>query len=668
MGVFKNFSVPRWIKLSAAFFISYWGVLFFMRLVFLFIFRGGIAAETKQYVVEALYIGAKFDARLAILICLFFGIFVFFKVIFPKIPNFINRIIAVVYGVVFAATVLVYFGNIGHYAYQNMAINASVFKYLENASTSLGMIWQTYPVVWGVIGLIIIGFLAYKWTMYLLKKAAKPGEPKRSKKAHAAWITAVLLLSFVILWGQLRQFPLRWSNAYFSPDEFISNLTINPILNLYDTEQFVSGNNYDIEAVRRYYPLVAEYLGVDNPDINTLNFERVVKGRKMDRQYNVVIIITESFAYNKSSFGNPVLDATPFARELAKSSVLFTQFYTPTAHTAKAVFATLTGIPDVSSVKTSSRNPFVVNQNVIFNGFEGYNRYYFIGGSASWGNIRGILQHNIDGLQLYEEGMIPGPRNDVWGVSDLDMFREANKILSKSDRPFIAVLQTAGYHRPYTIPDDNEGFVVKDADPDMLKRYSFGSVEEYNAMRLQDHFIGEFFKLAKQEPYYENTVFLVFGDHGLGAPVSENMPRGFVHFGLIVNHVPLIIHCPKLLKPKVIDFAASQVDVLPTAAGIIGMPYRTQALGRDVFDPKYQDKHGAVIFNWNSYPQTSSFLQGKFLYFNGNQKEGLFEFAAKTYDVDLRNTYPKIYEHMRDLANGLYKTSQYMLYHNPKNR
>ena len=665
MKLFENFSVPRWVKLSAAFFVSYWALMFVMRLVFLFIFRTGLVAEAKQYLLTSLYVGAKFDARLAVEVCFLFLVFVLLKSLFPKIPIYISKIIAWLYAIAFSLTLLVYFGNIGHYAYLGMSLNASVFKYMEDASTSLTMVWESYPVIWGFIALILFAFAAFKWTMFLLNKMQQP-QPKLSKKALSAWIVAVVILSFVLLWGQLRQFPLRWSNAYFSPNTFISNLTINPILNLYDTQKFAAGQAYDIDEVRKYYPIISEYLGVDNPDIETLNFERVYHGKKMAKRYNIVVIIMESFAYNKSSFGNPALDATPVARELAKNSVLLTQFYTPTAATAKAVFATLTGIPDVSSVKSSSRNPLIVNQNIIFNSWEGYSKFYFIGGSASWGNIRGILQHNIDGLQLYEEGKISGPRNDVWGVSDLDMFREANNVLSKSDKPFVAVLQTAGYHRPYTIPADNEGFEVKDADLDTLKRYSFGSVEEYNSLRLQDHFLGEFFKMAKQQPYYENTVFLVFGDHGLGAPVSENMPRGFVHFGLITNHVPLIIHCPALLAPQVYDFAANQVDVFPTAAGIIGMPYKTSALGRDVFDPKYKNKHGAVIFNWNSYPQTSSFLRGPHLYFNANGIEGLFEFAAKTYDTDIRDAKPETYKKLRDLANGLYKTSQFMLYHNPK--
>ena len=102
---------------------------------------------------------------------------------------------------------------------------------------------------------------------------------------------------------------------------------------------------------------------------------------------------------------------------MADKSILFTHFYSPTSATARAVFATVTSIPDVTSFKTSSRNPLIVDQHVVVNALRDYEKYYFIGGSASWGNIRGILEHNLGGVHMYEEGNFEHEhRNDVWGI------------------------------------------------------------------------------------------------------------------------------------------------------------------------------------------------------------------------------------------------------------
>lgn len=89
----------------------------------------------------------------------------------------------------------------------------------------------------------------------------------------------------------------------------------------------------------------------------------------------------------------------------------------------------MTGIPDIEEVETSSRNPLVVRQHVIANEMGDYAKFYFLGGSASWGEIRGLLSTNIKGLRIYEEGSYTAPREDVWGSSDMNLFKEANKVL-----------------------------------------------------------------------------------------------------------------------------------------------------------------------------------------------------------------------------------------------
>ncbi|MFQ9865706.1 MAG: sulfatase-like hydrolase/transferase [Bilophila wadsworthia] len=110
----------------------------------------------------------------------------------------------------------------------------------------------------------------------------------------------------------------------------------------------------------------------------------------------------------------------------------------------------------------------------------------------------------------------------MWGLSDLDLFREAAAALTKSPKPFVAVIQTAGFHRPYTIPEDNAGFQIKEPSEAILKNYGFTGADEYNSLRFSDHSLGEFFKIARQQPWFDNTVFAIFGDHGLN-DTSLNM-------------------------------------------------------------------------------------------------------------------------------------------------
>ena len=71
-----------------------------------------------------------------------------------------------------------------------------------------------------------------------------------------------------------------------------------------------------------------------------------------------------------------------------------------------------------------------------------------------------VLRLNIKDLILYQEGSYDSPVPAVWGISALDLFKEANAVLKTlpKDKPFYAYIQTAGNQRPFTVPDENDGF------------------------------------------------------------------------------------------------------------------------------------------------------------------------------------------------------------------
>ncbi|MGN0017044.1 MAG: LTA synthase family protein [Candidatus Avelusimicrobium sp.] len=665
----KRTFVPGWIKSYFTFIAANWLVFTIFRVIFLFVFRAALLPANYHELWETFYIGAKFDARLACALAIPLGLFFGLCLLFRVLRKF-RGWMAAFYGLLEAAVLLVYFADFAHYAYIAMRINYSIFKYSENALISLQMAWETYPLVWAVIGLLLWGLGWGLWVNRLQKKAFENGDAYYWK-GRLAWFFGGLLATAALMFGQISQYPLRWSNAYHSTNNFICNLTLNPALNIFDTARFVKADSYDKEKTAAYYDEVAKYLGVQNPDKEKLNFGRTVTASASARKdYNVVVIFMESLAWNKISMTNPDIDPTPFVKELADRSILFTHFFAPTSATARAVFATVTSIPDVTSFKTSSRNPLVVDQHLVVNALTDYEKYYFIGGSASWGNIRGILEHNLAGVHMYEEGAFENEhRNDVWGISDLDLFREADRVLTEEQKelkkPFFAFIQTSGYHRPYTIPDDNAGFESKDIGAELAHKRSFVSVEEYNSLRFSDHALREFFKLVEKQDWYENTIFFIFGDHGLAAPQSENMPRGYVDLNLINHQIPLIITGGPIKKARVIDDVASQVDILPTAMGLLGRSYTTRAIGRDVL-AKDKPEPGALVYGWAVSPSVIGFVQGDYYYHSQGGKEGLYKYKADNYNEDISAKDPERFEHMKNLAQGLYETSRYQFYHNQK--
>jgi len=138
----------------------------------------------------------------------------------------------------------------------------------------------------------------------------------------------------------------------------------------------------------------------------------------------------------------------------------------------------------------------------------------------------------------------------------------------------------------------------------------FDGNDEYNSFRYMDHAIGLFFQNAAKEPYFNNTVFVFYGDHGTrtGAP-GDALKYG--DLSLLVYHVPMVIYAPGFhIPPKRIDVAASHIDLMPTLASFCGRPYRNQSLGLDLFDPANATKSAAFVFTTFREPPTLGLVQG----------------------------------------------------------
>lgn len=503
-----------------------------------------------------------------------------------------------------AGLLVFYVSDFLHLRYLGQRLNASALALLEDASISGAMVWQTYPVIRILLGCAGVLGLCGWGVSRLHRWAAAAPEPAR-RAVRIGWWVAAGLAVVVALFGRVGQYPLRWSDAFALRGDFAANLALNPVQSLVSSLSF-RGTGHDPAAVRAHYAQLADYLSVARPDAAALNFLREVPARPAPAagRPNVVLVICESFSAYKSSLWRNPIDTTPFFAELCRDGVLFEHCHTPHFGTARGVWATVTGLPDVAPVKTASRNPAMVDQHTIINDFTGYRKLYFLGGSTSWANIRGLLTNNIDGLQLFEEDSFKSPRVDVWGISDKSLFLEAHAELARQTEPFFAIIQTAGNHRPYTIAREDLGeFSRITATPEQLTAAGFESVEELNAFRYMDFAFRKFIEAARTAPYFRNTVFVFVGDHGIGGNAGARLPRAWTEQALTSYHVPLLFYAPGRLAPRRIASVSSMVDILPTVAGIAGIGYRNRGLGRDLLRQEEIDggrSNAAFIIDHNN--------------------------------------------------------------------
>jgi phosphoglycerol transferase MdoB-like AlkP superfamily enzyme len=482
-------------------------------------------------------------------------------------------------------TFIVFFffaADFGSFSYNQTRLDAGAMNFVEDPGISIRMMWQTYPLFWMLLGLLVSVFL-FRW-MYRKshwRVITTTDGLKIPYRRKFFIITAIILAVFV--YGRLALTPLTWKQCFVFQDSFKSYLALNPLQNFFATLK-LRKPEFNEKKAREAYPVMAEWMPF--PDKNNFSYRRIVSpgSTALESHPNIVLVMCESFSMYKSSMSGNPLNTTPFFDSLAKNGIFFERCFSPHFSTARGLFAIITGIPDAQLFKFSTRNPLAITQHTIIDNFEGYDKHYFLGGSPEFSNFGGLLK-NIDNLQMHTEGSFTSPKVNVWGISDKDLFLEANTVFKKKDKPFFAIIQTSDNHRPYMIPDrDTANFEKKIAAEGQLVKYGFESLEEYNSFRYSDYCFQKFMEAAEKEEYFHNTIFVFIGDHGVAGNAREMYPAAWTDQRLTDEHVPLLFYAPYLLKPQKRKEVVSQIDVLPTIAGMIQQPYINTTLGRDLLD------------------------------------------------------------------------------------
>ncbi|WP_095143667.1 MULTISPECIES: LTA synthase family protein [unclassified Pseudomonas] len=675
MGWLHSRRLHYWLGATATMF----ALFALLRTVFFFGFSGfdARALIDEQAILETLGIGFRFDLRLAILIMLPLALLAWLPRWNLVSSRLVRRIARVYLATTLSALLLVYIIDFGHYAYLGVRINATVLRFIDDAQISRGMIWQSYPVIWISLGWLttvaVVTLVLVRLERLTLDRPSKTIHPFSATWGSALMVVLVLLgiLGRVENINLENPVPLRWSDAFFSGNNQIAALGLNPVIFLYDTVK-VGQSRYDEAQVREHYAVMANYLGVDQPDPHTMNFVRHQAPQPYkvpgSRPPNVMFVMLESLGTSAvGAYGNPI-NPTPNLDRLATQSWFFKHFYVPVTGTAKTVWASISGVPDVTRQETATRNPLITNQHTLINAFADYEKIYTIGGNSGWANMNALIRQSIDGVRLLEERDWKSPAVDVWGISDLDLFKETDKVLQAlpKDKPFFAYVQTAGNHRPFTIPKTNDGFEVKHPTLAEVQAAGSRSVEQYNAVRLLDFNIGRLMEIAKAGGYYDNTIFVLFGDHNTRIAQIPFLAPAYEQLGLESNAVPMIIHAPGLLGTRTVEEAVGLADLLPTVAGMVGLEFRNSGMGRDIQQPAPEGERVVpLVLREGTFPLIAGVTQHYMVQMeHDGSSPTLHDLASTTPRDNVAEKHPEEFKRLTLLTRGMHETSRLMLFQN----
>ncbi|MCQ2236728.1 MAG: LTA synthase family protein [Bacteroidales bacterium] len=465
--------------------------------------------------------------------------------------------------------------NVCDFIYYRFILKRTTYNVLDilAGEDNLGKLWWRFMFDYWYALLYFIILVA---VFIYLTKLVKPRQtPVKNKWLYGAIGVVVLAIVAVCAVGGIRgdfrhsTRPITISNAAAytaSPEE--SAIVLNTPFSFIRTigkkgfEHYDYFNEDEIEKI---------YTPVHQADSSAVFSKK-----------NVVIFILESFSrefigsLNKERLGADYNGYTPFIDSLVSVGVAYHRAYANGRKSIDAMPSVLASIPSLTL-------PYVVSQysnnkiNSVASVLKeyGYQTAFFHG--APNGSMGFNSFSNMAGFDRYlgkDEYNNDADFDGWWGIWDHKFFPFYANEISKLQEPFCTALFSLSSHHPFQVPQEFEG------------RFPQGPLPVEQCIGYSDYALRTFFDMAKNQPWYNNTLFVITADHS-SIPDHVEYKNNAEAFA-----IPIIFFAPgdKNITHKDDYDIAQQADIVPTVLSYIGVNKSYISFGKDLRTTPKKDR------------------------------------------------------------------------------
>lgn len=458
----------------------------------------------------------------------------------------------------------------------------------------MGLIPSFLKQFWyvGVIFLIVCYIF---WKLLPNLKQLKPNEflTKKDLVKQVSFLILAIATGLIVARGGFRKKPVKIVDAVAYGELGNSALVLNTpfcILKTITKKENIEKVSYfgDKELTSIYNPLIKL-----NPDQPT------------DKK-NVVIIILESFGDENVGRG-----CTPFLDSLITKSYYFKNGFANGKASIDAVPSILSSIPSLMNNSFISSS-FALNK---VNGLpkilkkEGYNTSFFHGafnGSQNFDEYARIAGFD----NYYGKNEYTGTEafDGKWGIYDEEFMQFFCNKLTSFKQPFFSSIFTISSHNPYKIPER-----YKDKFPK-------GTTIIQECIGYTDFALGQFFKTAKKQSWYNNTLFVISSDH-----TSSEGDRSIDKTNIGKFSIPILFFDPS--NPKFVGVNENnfqQIDIMPSVLDYLHIKTDMVSFGKS-----YTSKNNFSIYYLQG---TYHYVQDDYyLVFANNKTIGLYNWKKDVF-------------------------------------
>jgi phosphoglycerol transferase MdoB-like AlkP superfamily enzyme len=394
--------------------------------------------------------------------------------------------------------------------------------------------------------------------------------------------------------------------------------------------QYLAINLYNSSTVDHSYTADVEYPLIKRPE------NKNVIGKYFEfkeEKPNIVFIMVEGLGRDFVGEGAEYEGFTPFLDSLSRKSLYWENCLSNTGRTFGVIPSLFGSLPfGTSGFMELEDYP---NKLTLFSILKnnGYHTSFYQGTTGSFDNVEKFLRSEDIDFMLDKSGF--GKNYELaeensggftWGYPDKELFKKSMSIVREKEQPRLEVYMTISTHEPFTPP--NQDYYEEKVEK-ILSQRSYDSKKQkviekndnvFASLLYTDDALKWAMEAFKKQPKYDNTIFVITGDHRLiPIPMRNELSR---------FHVPLIIYSPMLNDARKLSGITSHFDVTPSILSMLDgnyelkMPKKVAWLGStlDVNEGFKPNRDIPLMRNKN---QLEDFISGDKFYSNG-----------KIYEVD----------------------------------
>ncbi|PRZ23405.1 LTA synthase family protein [Flavobacterium granuli] len=530
----------------------------------------GLLIALLLYIISGKSILNEYGGALPEIGLIFVGIKTILFALFLFLPNYRDKIRFWLFSfVLFLFVVLILQNAISEYFFWNefgVKYNFIAVNYLVYTNEVIGNIMESYPVIPLFTGLFLIAAIV----TYFIIKGSRNYIDSIPSFVEKIKISGLYFLLFGL---SLLAIPYLATKEN-SQNIFSNELQANGIYKFY-----LAFMNSELDYFKFYKTLLEKeayaLLAAQIPSITGESTLREIKSAAAENHKNVVLITIESYSADfMKMYGND-RNITPFLDSLASQSLVFTNFYASGNRTVRGLEAVTLSLPPTAgeSVVKRKDNKDKFTTGSVFKQ-KGYHVKYLYGGDAFFDNMEDFFSGN--GYDIVDKKTLKPNEisfSNVWGVCDEDMADKAISVMNeeaKSGKPFFNHWMTVSNHRPFTYPNGKIDI------PGDAKSRDGG-------VKYTDYALKKFFTMAKKQPWFANTVFVIVSDHCASSAGKTELP-------VDKYRIPAMIYSPGFVQPQHYTNLMSQIDIMPTLFGLLNFNYQSKFFGQDVLKPEYKPR------------------------------------------------------------------------------